>query len=574
MYDLIIRNGSVVDGTGAAAFPGDVAVKDGRIAGIGPNLQGQARETIDARGLIVTPGFVDIHTHYDGQATWDPLLEPSTLHGVTTLVMGNCGVGFAPVRPGSEPWLISLMEGVEDIPGTALTEGMKWGWESFPQYLDVLETMPRSVDIAALAPHGPIRAYVMGDRGSDNQPATPGDIAAMKAIVREALEAGAVGFSTSRSILHKAMDGKVVPGTFAAEDELFGIGEALRELGRGLYELAPAGASGEDIVAPAKEIDWMCRLSAAIGRPVTFALLQVDAAPELWREMMEKSLLAVQSGAQVYPQISGRPTGVLVGWQSNHPFAGRASYDEVARLPLAERVTALRDPARKARILQEPIGPKNRISWVLSNNLDRIYILGNPPDYDPGPEMTIKAIADREGVDVAAKLYDLMLEADGRALLMFPILNYSYGDSAAIFEMLQHPMGAVGLGDGGAHCGSICDASTPTWMLTHWVRDRVRGPRLPLEQVVRKLTHDTARLYGMTDRGTLAVGMKADLNLIDLERLILHPPEMIHDLPAGGRRFTQRASGYVATVVNGDVVRRGGQDTGARPGRLIRAGRA
>ena len=433
--------------------------------------------------------------------------------------------------------------------------------------------MPRSVDIAALAPHGPVRAYVMGDRGAQNEPATPDDIAQMKAIVREALEAGAVGFSTSRSILHKAMDGKPVPGTFAAEDELFGIGEALRELGRGLYELAPAGASGEDIVSPAKEIDWMCRLSAAIGRPVTFALLQVDAAPELWREMMEKSLQAVQSGAQVYPQISGRPTGVLVGWQSNHPFAGRASYDEVARLPLAERVAALRDPARKARILEEPIGPKNRISWVLNSNLARIYILGNPPDYDPGPEMTVKAVADREGVDVASQLYDLMLEADGQALLMFPILNYSYGDSDAIYEMLRHPMGAVGLGDGGAHCGSICDASTPTWMLTHWVRDRVRGPRLPLEQVIRKLTHDTARLYGMTDRGAIAVGLKGDLNIIDLEHLTLHPPEMIFDLPAGGRRFTQRASGYAATVVSGEVVRRDGKDTGARPGRLVRAGR-
>jgi N-acyl-D-aspartate/D-glutamate deacylase len=573
MYDLIIRNGTIVDGTGAAPFVADVAVADGRIAAVGVGLAVAARETIEADGLIVTPGFVDIHTHYDGQATWDPLLEPSTLHGVTTVVMGNCGVGFAPVRPGAEPWLISLMEGVEDIPGSALAEGMTWGWESFPQYLDVLERMPRAVDIATQAPHGPIRAYVMGDRGTANEPATPEDIAAMRAIVREALEAGAFGFSTSRTINHKAMDRRPVPGTFAAEDELFGIGEALRETGRGLYELSAAGASGEDIVAPHKEVEWMCRLSAATGRPVTFSVLQVDAAPEQWRELMDASLRAVDSGAQVHPQISGRPTGLLVGLQSNHPFDGRPSYDEIAHLPVAERVAALRDPDRKARILGEAIAPRHRTAWSINQALDRVYFLGDPPNYEPGPERLVKTIAEREGADLTSKVYDLLLEDGGEALLMFPILNYSYGDGEAMYEMLRHPMGAVGLGDGGAHCGAICDASTPTWMLTHWVRDRVRGPRLPLELVVRKLTHDTARLYGMTDRGTIAVGMKADLNVIDLDHLRLHPPVMIHDLPAGGRRFNQGASGYAATIVRGEVVRREGVDTGARPGRLVRAGR-
>ena len=573
MYDLIVRNGSVVDGSGAAPFDADVAIQSGRIAAIGPALAGEARETIDATGLIVTPGFVDIHSHYDGQATWDPLLEPSTLHGVTTLIMGSCGVGFAPVKPGSEAWLIELMEGVEDIPGAALTAGIKWDWETFPQYLDALETMPRAVDIGALAPHGPVRAYVMGERGAQNEPATGEEIAQMKTIVREALDAGAFGFSTSRTITHRALDGRPVPGTFAAEAELFGIGAALQEAGHGIVELAPAGASGEDIVSPAKEVDWMCRLSAAIGRPVTFALTQVDTAPELWRELMDLSLKAVAAGAQVYPQISGRPTGVLVGLQSNHPFGGRPSYDEVADLPLPERVAALRDPARKAKILGEANARTHPFSRLIAARLNSIYKLSDPPNYEPGPEMRLVNVAAREGVDLLAKIYDLLLEDEGKALLLLTLLNYSHGDSDVTYEMLQHPMSSVGLADGGAHCGQICDASMPTWMLIHWVRDRVRGPRLPVEQIVRKQTHDTARLFGMTDRGTIAVGMKGDLNVIDLQRLSLHPPEMIHDLPANGRRFMQAASGYVATVVSGQVVRREGVDTGARPGKLVRAGR-
>jgi N-acyl-D-aspartate/D-glutamate deacylase len=572
MYDLIVRHGTIVDGTGAPPFVGDIAVHGGRIVAVGPKLDGDATEIIDARGLLVTPGFVDIHTHYDGQVTWDPLLEPSTLHGVTTLVMGNCGVGFAPVRPGSEQWLIELMEGVEDIPGTALAEGMTWGWETFPQYLDALERMPRAIDIGTQVPHGAVRAYVMGERGARNEPATAADIAAMKDIVREALEAGAFGFSTSRTLAHKAIDGEPVPGTFAAEDELFGIGEALRELGRGLYELAPAGAAGEDIITPKKEVDWMCRLSAALGRPVTFALAQVDAAPDLWRELMDETRRAVDDGAQVYPQIAGRPAGVLVGLQSNHAFKGRPSYDEIAHLPLEQRVVELRDPQRKARILAETVEFTNPFAQYMGTQLHRIYVLGNPPNYEPGPEMSVQAIADREGVELQSKLYDLLLEEDGKALLMFPFLNYSHGNGDATYEMLRHPMGAMGLSDGGAHCGSICDASMPTWMLTHWARDRVRGPKLALEHVVKKQTHDTARLYGMCDRGTVEVGMKGDLNLIDFTRLTLHPPVMAHDLPAGGRRFLQSASGYVATIVSGEIVRREGVDTGARPGRLVRAG--
>jgi N-acyl-D-aspartate/D-glutamate deacylase len=391
--------------------------------------------------------------------------------------------------------------------------------------------------------------------------------------VREAIDAGAFGFSTSRTLAHKAIDGEPVPGTFAAEDELFGIGEALREVGRGLYELAPAGAAGEDIITPSKEVDWMCRLSAAIGRPVTFALAQVDAAPTLWKELMDQSLAAVESGARVYPQIGARPAGVLIGHQAANVFRGRASYDELASLPFEARIAELRKPERRAAILAEQPSVDNPFAAYMSSSLHRIYALGNPVNYEPGPEMSVQALAEAADVSVAEKLYDLTLEQDGRALLMFPFLNYSDGNGDATYEMLQHPAGAIGLSDGGAHCGSICDASSPTWMLTHWARDRARGPKLSIEQAVKKQTHDTARLYGMADRGTLEVGMKADVNVIDHDNLTLHAPKMVYDLPAGGRRYVQYASGYVATILSGTVVRRNDAETGARPGRLVRSGR-
>jgi N-acyl-D-amino-acid deacylase len=572
MYDLLIRNGTIVDGTGRPAFAADLAVRDGVVVAVEPTIDGEASEVIDATGLIVTPGFVDIHTHYDGQVTWDPLLEPSASHGVTTVIMGNCGVGFAPVRPGKEQWLIELMEGVEDIPGTALAEGMTWGWETFPEYLDALDAMPRAVDVGTQVPHGAVRAYVMGDRGAKNEPATADDIAAMRDIVREAIEAGAFGFSTSRTLAHKAIDGEPVPGTFAAEDELFGIGEALRSAGRGLYELAPAGAAGEDIITPAKEVDWMCRLSAAIERPVTFALAQVDAAPGLWKELMDQSLAAVEHGAQVYPQIGARPAGVLIGHQAGNVFRGRPSYDALAALTFDERIAELRTSERRAAILSEEPTSDNPFGAYMASSLHRIYALGDPVNYEPGPEMSVKALADADGVTLAEKLYDLTLEQDGTALLMFPFLNYSDGNGDATYEMLQHPAGAIGLSDGGAHCGSICDASAPTWMLTHWARDRTRGPKMSIEAAVKKQTHDTARLYGMSDRGTLEVGMKADINVIDHVNLRLHAPKMVYDLPAGGRRYVQYASGYVATVLSGTVVRRHDAETGARPGRLVRSG--
>ena len=570
MYDLIVRNGTIVDGTGAPATVGDIGVKDGRIAHVGGRIDAEAVEVIDAAGRIVTPGFVDIHTHYDGQVTWDPLLEPSTLHGVTTLVMGNCGVGFAPVRPGSEAWLIQLMEGVEDIPGAALAEGMQWEWESFVEYLDVLERKPLSIDIATQVPHAAVRAYVMGERGARNEVATADDIAAMRDIVREAIEAGALGFSTSRTLAHRAKDGVPVPGTFADEAELFGIGDALRDAGAGIFELVPLGAVGEDLDAPMREVELMSRLAAHTRLPVTFALTQVDNAPELWRDQMQASLQALEAGHRLHPQYASRPAGVLVGLHSQLGFGGRPAFDEIAHLPLAERVAELRTPARKKRILGERARSTSDFIDRMRSQFDRMYVLGDPVDYEPGPEMSIATMARSEGVDLESKFYDLLLGDEGRALLLYPVLNYSHGNADATYEMMQHPAGILGLSDGGAHCGAICDASQPTWMLTHWVRDRVRGPRISLESAIRKQTSDTAELYGITGRGTIAVDKKADINVIDFDRLRLLPPRLVHDLPAQGRRLIQAAEGYLATIVSGVVVRRNGVDTGARPGALVR----
>jgi len=573
MHDLVIRGGELVDGTGAPGREADVAVDAGRIAAVGRGLPA-GREEIDARGKLVTPGFVDIHTHYDGQATWDPLLTPSCWHGVTTLVMGNCGVGFAPVRPGQEQFLIGLMEGVEDIPGTALSAGMKWGWETFPEYLDVLEKIPHALDLGTQVGHGPVRAYVMGERGAKNQPATASDIAQMAAIVKEAVAAGALGFSTSRTIVHRAIDGEPVPGTFAAEDELFGIGRGLGELGRGVFELAPAGAMGEDLAAPEKEVAWMRRLSKEIGRPVSFALAQQDAESDLFRRILALCREANAEGSRLAPQVGSRPTMLLIGHQTFHPFSNRPSYKALESLPLSERVARLRDPETRRRILSEPnasTDPRLAVVYALiQQGLHKIFPLGDPPDYEPGPEQSIAAIAKREGRDPFAVLYDQMLELDGRQLLMLGILSYTDGDLEAVREMLEHPDSAFGLGDGGAHCGAICDASMTTFLLTHWARDRHRGPRLPLEWVVRKMTRDTAELYGLRDRGQVTPGRKADLNVIDAARLQLELPELVFDLPAGAKRLIQRARGYEATIVAGTVTFREGESTGALPGRLVR----
>lgn len=583
MFDLKITGGTVVDGTGADRFTADVAIKDGKIVEVhrrganDPALGGDAAETIDATGKIVAPGFVDIHTHYDGQVSWDAVLEPSSNHGVTTVVAGNCGVGFAPVRPGQEEWLISLMEGVEDIPGTALTEGITWGWETFGEYLDVIGQRELAVDMGTQIAHGAIRAYAMGERGARNEPANPDDIKAMAKLVQEAIEAGALGFSSSRTIAHTAMDGEPVPGTFAAEDELFALGRATAAGGAAVFELAPQGAAGEDIVAPKKELEWMRRLGEEIDCALSFALIQVDADPNLWREQLDLSAAAHKAGSRLFPQVAARPFGMLLGFPGHHAFTHRPTYRrlqaECTREELAER---LADQKVRAAILAEedlPIDPGKLFDGMFmlaQNAANRLYHIGEPPDYEPTEERTVAAIAKQRGLDPLAAMYDLMLEANAGAMLMYPMFNYSDGNHDAIREMLTHPAGVLGLSDGGAHCSMICDASYPTFLLTHWARDRHRGEKLPLEYVIRKQSHDTAQLYGMSDRGVISVGKKADVNVIDLDALTLHAPRMAYDLPAGGKRLVQGASGYEATIVSGTVTRRHGVDTGARPGRLVR----
>jgi N-acyl-D-aspartate/D-glutamate deacylase len=578
VHDLVIRGGTVVDGTGAPSRIADVAVDGGRITAVG-DVRESGRETIDARGLLVTPGFVDIHTHYDAQATWDAHLAPTCWHGVTTVVVGNCGVGFAPARRQDREWLIGLMEGVEDIPGAALSAGIRWEWETFPEYLDALGRMPRALDVGAQVPHGAVRAYVMGERGATNEPATADDIAAMERVVREALECGALGFSTSRTIGHRGVDGRPVPGTFASEDELFGIGRALATVGRGVFEVAEAGTggrtSGDPDGAAEAEVAWMARLSAAIGRPVSFLVMQYDDDPDAWRRLLALAEQATEEGANLVPQVAARPFGMLAGHQSRvNPFADRPTYRSLATLPFDERIARLRDPEMRRRILAErPVGAPvpGTLSALLGPSMyPRLFPLGDPPDYEPEADASVAAIATREGREPEAVLYDLMLRHDGRELLAYPVLNYAACNADALHEMILHPRSVLGLGDGGAHCGIVCDASMTTFMLTHWARDRRRGPRIALETAVRALTRDPAALYGLDDRGVLRPGMKADLNVIDFERLRLRLPEMAFDLPAGARRLLQRAEGYVATIVSGEAVMRDGSPTDALPGCVVR----
>jgi len=564
MHDLVIRNGKIVDGTGQPSFIGDVAIDGGKITSVGPKA-GAGRREIDATGLLVTPGFVDIHTHYDGQVTWDPYLTPSSWHGVTTLVMGNCGVGFAPVAPGKEEFLIGLMEGVEDIPGTALAEGIKWNWESFPEYMNAVEKMQRAVDVGVQVPHGSVRAYVMGERGAHNEAATPEDIEKMAAVVRDGIKAGALGFTTSRTMLHRAKNKELVPGTFASEDELLGIGRALGQAGHGVFEMA------SDMVGPDATMEWMVKLSAETGLPITFAMAQTDKDPNSYRKMMARVKELNAQGAHLAPQISARPTGLLMGLESSlHPFITHPTYKTIAHLPIDERVAKMREPAMRAQILSEEPSVHDKATRFMVTNFTKFFPLGDPPDYEPTRESSVAARAEKMGASAAELTYDLLLERNGRELLYMPFGNYAEYNHNALREMLLDPVTTLGLSDGGAHCGLICDASMPSYMLSHWVRGRSRGERMPVETAVRLQTSDTAKLYGLGDRGVLAPGMKADLNVIDLEALKLHAPRMVFDLPAGGRRLIQRAEGYKFTISSGEVTFQDGVPTEAMPGKLIR----
>ncbi len=563
MHDLVIRNGTVVDGTGAPRRQADVAVDGGKISAIG-KVTARGRREIDARDLLVTPGWVDVHTHYDGQVTWDPELAPSSWHGVTTLVMGNCGVGFAPRRPGEEAFLIELMEGVEDIPGAALHEGIDWTWESFPEYLDALDRKPRVLDVAAQVPHCALRAYVLGERAHEDP--TPEEIAEMARLTREALAAGAIGFSTSRTFLHRSKHG-LVPGTNSTPEELLGIGRALGEVGHGVFEMVA------DLQGQEPDLAWMRELCATTGRVLTFAIAQTAVQPNTWRETLKTVERLAAQGLKIVPQVPCRPTGMLFGLQSSfHPFLFHPTYArELAELPLAERVARMRDPAVRARMLSEELQHENPVVRLIATNWAQMFPLGDPPDYEPAPETSVAAIAARVGKRPEEVVYDMLLERDGRQFVFAPLANYVDYNFDALREMMLHPNTVQGLSDGGAHCGLICDASMPTFLLTHWVRDRKRGERIPLEQAVRLQTANTAAVYGFRDRGTIEVGKKADLNVIDFDALHLHAPEMVFDLPANGRRLVQRVDGYRATVVSGEVTFENGERTGAMPGRLVRA---
>jgi len=563
-FDIVIRNGTIFDGTGAPGFEGDVALQDGRIVEIG-HVPGNGREELDASGKIVTPGFVDIHTHYDGQATWDDRLTPSAWHGVTTAVMGNCGVGFAPCRPGDHDMLVRLMEGVEDIPGVVLTEGLKWNWETFPEFLNALEERPHDIDFATQVPHGALRVYVMGERGANREPAMPNEIAEMGRIAKGAVEAGALGFTTSRTLNHRTSDGKPTPTLTAAEDELLGIAMGLKAANRGVLQVV------SDFTDPAQELSMLRRLVVESGRPLSFSLAQSDRSPDSWKMLLNFLDQCAADDLPVKAQVCGRPVGLLLGLSLTlNPFSAHASYKKIEHLSFSERLAAMRTPEMREALLAEQPASDNPFVKAVLRNFAKMFPLSDPPDYEPTPGMSLGAQAARTNKRAQELAYDWLLADDGRALILFPFLNYANDSLEPSLAMMRHPSTILGLGDGGAHVGMICDGSFPTSMLTHWTRDRTRGEKLPLEWVIKAQTQDTASSVGLNDRGILKRGYKADLNIINHSKLTLHRPTVAYDLPAGGRRLVQYADGYDATIVSGQVTYRHGKPTKALPGKLIR----
>ena len=562
MHDLVIRHGTVIDGTGGTPIEADVAITNGKIAAIGKNLP-RGTEEIDARGKIVTPGFIDPHSHYDAQATWSSRITPSSWNGVTTTLIGNCGVGFAPCNPEQREMLVKLMEGVEDIPEVVLTEGLPWNWHSFPDYLNALDSRPFDIDVATQVPHAALRVYVMGARGLAREPATQADSDAMARLAAEGVKAGALGFSTSRTINHKTKAGESIPTLLAGEAELTTIAKALGDIDAGWLQVI------SDFDDPESEFAMLRRITAASGRKMAISILQRDAKPEEWRKIAGWIAEANSSGVGMLGQVLTRATGILLGFEiSQNPFYGRPGYMALAGLPHAEKVAALRQPDRKKRILSETIDDKSLERRV--SRWDRIFPLNDPPNYEPSPNDSIAAMAGRQGRDPADLAYDLLLENDGKTILYRPLSNYTEGNLNAVHDMLTHPATIVGLGDGGAHVGMLCDSSAITTMLTHWTRDRTHGEKFGLPWAIRRVTHDSAAAIGLHDRGVVKPGYKADLNVIDYDRLSLHTPQVVYDLPAGGRRLIQKAAGYEATIVSGVPVYREGEETGALPGRLVR----
>ena len=565
MYDLIIKNGTVYDGTGEKPFFADVAIKGNKIVAIG-ELEESSKEVIDAKGKIVAPGFVDIHTHYDGQVTWDPYLRPSTYHGVTTVVMGNCGVGFSPCKPEERDWLISLMEGVEDIPGTALHEGINWQWESFPEYLDTLEGKPLAIDVGTQIPHGAVRAYVMGQRGIDREEASQEEIEQMSQIVKEAIEAGAFGFSTSRTEKHKDSSGALTPSITAHKNELVSIAKSLGEIKSGVLQ----GIS--DFYDFETEFNIFKEMSESSGRPISITVEQMDQRPDWWHQLLDGIEEAQGEGINMYGQVPPRATGINMGLTATlNPFTFYPSFYELSKKSLEEKVATMKDPAFKEKLLSEdPVSIGNPLVDEITQSFNKMFRLGEPANYEPEPDASFEAIAKKQNISPQEVAYDCLLEKEGKALIYHPLFNYLPGNLDYVERMLNHPYSISGLGDAGAHCGAISDASFPTTLIQHWGRDRTRGKKIPLEKLISMQTLETSRLLGISDRGVLKEGYKADINVIDFDNLTLHEPEVLHDLPAGGRRLVQKASGYEYTIVSGQIAFKNGEATGALNGRLIR----